>query len=47
MVKKFGRCFRCFTPDSCPLHRLEVEKIIYAILLVISIAMLVVCTWLR
>ena len=47
MRDRFVRCFRCFTPDSCPLHRLEVEKIIYAILLVISVAMLVTCAWLR
>ena len=47
MIKKFGRCFRCFTPNECPLHRLEVEKIIYAVLLVISVAMSVACAWIR
>ena len=47
MIKKFGRCLRNYTPDNCPMYKLEIEKMLYSVLLVISIAMLVACAWIR
>lgn len=45
MIKKIGRCFRNYTSDNCPMHRLEIEKMFYSVLLVIAVGMLLVCTF--
>ena len=44
MKDRLSRCFRCFTPVECPLHKLEVEKSMCSVVLIIAATMLVVCS---
>ena len=37
------KCFRGYTTDQCPMHSLEVTKLVYGVLLVIAVATLVSC----
>lgn len=37
------KCFRGYSSDQCPLHNLEVTKLVYGVLLVIAVATLVSC----
>lgn len=37
------KCFRGYTPDTCPKHDLEVTRLVYGVLLLIAVAALVSC----
>ncbi len=43
--EKKHRCFRGYSPDTCPMHDLEVTKHTYFILLVVAIAMIAACNF--
>ena len=39
------RCFRGYTPDTCPKHDLEVTRLVYGVLLLIAVAALASCNF--
>ena len=43
--KNNHKCFRGYTPDTCPKHDLEVTKITYFVLLVAAITMILACNF--
>lgn len=46
MIEKFKKlcCFRGYSTNQCPLHRLEVERTLYAALAVIATALVTLCS---
>ena len=41
--KNNHKCFRGYTPDTCPKHDLEVTRLVHGVLLLIAVAALVSC----
>ena len=39
------KCFRGYTPDTCPKHDLETAKAVCFVLLMVSIAMILACNF--
>lgn len=37
------KCFRGYTPDTCPKHSLEIAELVYGVLLLCAVVMLVAC----
>jgi len=41
------KCFRGYTPDTCPHHSLEISKLVYGILMIIAAVIVVSCNFVR
>ena len=41
------KCFRGYTPGTCPHHSLEISKLVYGTLLVIAVIIIVSCNFVR
>ena len=39
------KCFRGYTPDTCPKYDLEITKAVYGILLMAAVAMIMACNF--
>lgn len=41
------KCFRGYTPGTCPKHDLEISKLVCGILMVIAVVIAVSCNFVR